>query len=223
MHGLLKLAIAFPLVATAMPALASEDTQYWQTISVGVALPDDFKLSNETVFRTSDARGFYEVENSLMVGKKLDKHVTVALGYVFNPQYDHGDFVLREHRFRQQVSIDNFAKLGEVKLSGRVRLEERWREGISGTGWRLRPYVKASTPLAGKTSLTVSHESFFNLNKVPFQSVGGYDRMRNAVMVGIPIGKKFTFDIGYLNQHGFKRGGPDTSDHVFNAALNASF
>jgi len=137
------------LCGISSPALASEDTQYWQTATLNVALPDGFKLQNETVFRTSEAKGFYEVENNFMAGKKVSKVVTLWLGYTFDPQYSHGTFTRREHRFRQQVNFDNFAKLGKVKLSGRVRLEERWREGQSGTGFRLRPQVKASTPLIG--------------------------------------------------------------------------
>lgn len=223
MHHHLKIALALPVFVVASPALASDDEQYWQTLNVSVALPDDFKLSNETVLRSGNARGFYEIENNFMIGKKIDKNITAWLGYTFDPQYSHGDFVIREHRLRQQVSVDNFAKLGDVKLSGRLRLEQRWREGVSGTGWRLRPYVKASMPLVGKTSLSLSHESFVNLNTTRFQSVPGYDRMRNAVMLGVPVGKALSLDIGYLNQHGFKRGGPDSDDHVFNLVLNASF
>jgi hypothetical protein len=29
-----------------------------------------------------------------------------------------------------------------------------------------------------------------------------------------------TIEVGYLNQHGFVRGGPDTSDHVLSAAIS---
>ena len=143
--------LPFALVAAtlAAPAAASEDTQYWQTLNIGIALPDNFKISNETVRRSSDAKGFYEIENNFMVGKKLNKVVTLWLGYVYNPQYNPGTFRLREHRFRQQVNFDNFAVLGKVKLSGRLRLEERWREGQAGTGWRLRPQIKATVPVAG--------------------------------------------------------------------------
>lgn len=206
----------------AMPAFA-DDTQYWQTVTVNVALPDDFRVQNETVFRTSDARGFYELENTVSVGKKLNKKVTVWVGYTFDPLYNHGTFVRREHRFRQQVNVDNFATVGKVRFSGRLRLEERWREGISGTGWRLRPQLKASVPLAGKVSLSVSNEAFLNLNNTPFQTTDGLDRMRTGVSIGVPLSKKVGVDFGYLNQHGFVSGGPDVDDHVLTLGINASF
>jgi hypothetical protein len=207
----------------AATAAASEDTQYWQTVSVSVALPDDFKIQNETVFRTGDAKGFYEVENSFAVGRKLNKSVTVWLGYVFNPQYDHGDFLRREHRFRQQVNFDGIAKIGKVKLSARMRMEQRWREGQAGTGWRLRPQVKASMPLAGKVNLSVSSEPFFNLNNTVFQTSDGLDRVRNAIAVSAPLGKKVTIEAGYLNQHAFRPNAADNTDHVFTVGLSASF
>ena len=212
-----------PALAIAAPAMAREDTQYWQTVTVNVALPSNFKIQNETVLRTSDTRGFYEVENNVMVGKKLNKVVTVWLGYTFDPQYSHGTFIRREHRLRQQVNFDGFAMIGKVKLSGRVRLEERWREGLPGTAYRLRPQVKASVPIAGKTTLTVSSEPFFNLNNTGFQTVDGLERMRNAIYISVPLGKKVSVDFGYLNQHSFVPNGPDNSDNVLTAGITANF
>ena len=210
-------------LAAGAPALASEDTQYWQTLNLSVALPNNFKISNETVRRSSDAKGFYEIENNFMAGKKINKVVTLWLGYTFDPQYLHGNFRVREHRLRQQANFDNFAVLGKVKLSGRVRMEERWREGQPGTAWRLRPQLKASTHLVGKTTISVSSEAFFDLNNTGFQRVDGLERMRNAVYITVPLNKKISFDMGYLNQHGFVRNGPDSSDHVLTTGLSASF
>ena len=223
MRKILSSLLIAPALALAAPALADEDTQYWQTMTLNVALPSNFKIQNEVVLRTSDARGFYEVENNLMVGKKLNKVVTVWLGYTFDPQFSHGTFIRREHRFRQQVNFDGFAMLGKVKLSGRVRLEERWREGLTGTAYRLRPQIKASVPIKGKTTLTVSSEPFFDLNNTGFQTVDGLERMRNAIYVTVPVGKKFSVDFGYLNQHSFVPSGPDRSDNVLTAGISASF
>lgn len=213
---------ALAMLPLASPALASTDSQHWETVTVNVALPDNFKLSSETVLRTGDAKGFYEVEENAMIGRKLDKHVTVWLGYTFNPTYLHGTFQRREHRFRQQVNFDNVLQIGQAKLSGRVRLEERWREGLQGNGWRLRPQEKIAMPLVGKTTLSFSSEQFFNLNTTSFQKVSGLDRMRNAVSIGVPLTKKISVDFGYLNQHGFVRNGPDTSDNVLTLGLTAS-
>lgn len=211
----------FALAATATPALA-DDTQAWATATVNVALSGPWRLTNETTLRTSDAKGFYEVENNILLGYKTGP-VTIAAGYTHNPGYSHGTFTAMEHRLRTQVTVDNFAQLGAVKFSGRMRLEARWRENQPGTGWRLRPYVKASLPIHGKTALNLSSEEFIDLGRTGFQKVDGLERMRTQLSISTPLSKRISVEAGYLNQHSFVRGGPDTDDHVGVIALTANF
>jgi hypothetical protein len=127
-----------------------------------------------------------------------------------------------EHRAREQVTFDGLAQIGGGKLNGRIRMEQRWRENADGTGWRLRPYLKYSVPIAGKTALNVSAEPFFNLNTTPFQGRTGLDRMRNLITVSTPLSKTLTGELGYMNQHGFVKNGPDTSDNIAYFGVNLS-
>lgn len=220
------LLMASTLSGLIVPQMAhADDTQNWQAVTVQVALGGPWRVSNETVARSSDAKGFYELENNLMLGYKLNKHVTLWAGYTHDPNYSHGNFTVMEHRGRQQINFDNILKLGRANLSARLRLEERWREGVAGTGWRLRPYAKLTLPIAnhGKTTLVLSHESFLNLNKTVFQKVGGEDRMRNFIGINTPLVKRVNLEVGYLEQHGFVPNAPDTNDHVASVAITASF
>ena len=197
------------------PALAASDEQVWANGSATVKLSDRWRLQEELTGRFSDKKdGLYEVESNTLLGYRLNKVVTLWAGYTHNPQYSGGDFTVMEHRAREQVTFDGFAKLGKGKLNGRVRLEQRWRDGIDGTGWRLRPYLKYSVPIAGKTALNVSTEPFFNLNTTTFQRQSGLDRVRNLATISTPLTGKLTGEAGYMNQHGFVRGGPDTSDNI---------
>lgn len=218
----LKITAAGLALAAATPALA-DDTQAWGTVTLNAGFGGAVRASSETTLRTSDAKGFYELEQSLMLGYKANKQVTLWLGYVLNPQHNHGSLTDTEHRFRQQVSFDNVAALGPVKVSGRLRMEERWRDSRPGTGWRLRPQVKLSLPLHGKTNLNVTHESFINLNTTAFQRVAGYERWRAGVAISTPLAKNISMEAGYINQHTFVRGGADTDDHVATLGLTASF
>jgi hypothetical protein len=120
------------------------------------------------------------------------------------------------------VTFDGFARLGKGKFNGRLRLEQRWRHGLDGTGWRVRPYLKYALPIAGKTALNLSTEPFFNLSTTTFQRQSGLDRVRNLVTISTPLTKTLTGEAGYMNQHGFVRGGPDTSDNIayFGLALS---
>ena len=206
-------ATAICLAAT--PAAAKPDEQLWTNFNVTAKLSDRWRLSEEVTLRFSDNRnGLYELESNSLLGYRLNKVVTVWAGYTHNPQYSAGEFTVMEHRAREQVTFDGFARLGKGKLSGRLRLEQRWREAMEGTGWRARPYLKYSLPIAGKTAINLSTEPFFNLNTTPFQKQSGLDRVRNLVSVSTQLTRTLSGEAGYMNQHGFVRGGPDTSDNI---------
>ncbi|MEA3037918.1 MAG: hypothetical protein QOE79_431 [Sphingomonadales bacterium] len=219
----LRLPLAF-LAAAALPsaAAARDDSQLWIGGSAVADLGKGFRLSEEVITRFSDHRGgLYEIESNTLLGFRLAPRTTFWAGYTHNPTYSHGRFAAMEHRAREQLTVDGLPA-GPGTVSLRLRMEERWRDGFAGTGWRLRPFVKYSLPLhrGGHTAIVFSHESFLNLNRTAFQARTGEERMRNAVAITTPLAKGVNAEIGYLNQHGFVRGGPDTSDHVATLTLS---
>lgn len=216
----------FAALLPASAASASDDGQIWLASSAVVRLGEKWRLSADSVARFSDDRdGLYEVEMNLLLGYRIAEKVTLWAGYTHNPTYNAGDFAVMEHRGRQQVTFDNVAKIGRGRLSARLRTEERWRDGVDGTAFRVRPYVNYSLPLGrnSRSALVLSHESFFDLNKSNFQRVRGEERMRNLVAVTTPLTKKIAVEIGYLHQHGFRPGADDSNDHVASLSLAASF
>jgi hypothetical protein len=221
---ILWLVAAVTITVIPQAAWARNDGQIWLTGAATIKLDDNWRLSEDVVARFSDSRnGLYEIEAGTLLNFKAAKDVTLAAGYVHNPQYSDGDFTVLERRAREQVTFDNLARIGGGKISTRFRMEQRWRENADGTGWRMRPYLKYSHPLRGKTSLTLSSEVFVNLNTTAFQRQDGLDRVRNLVAINTPLLKNVTLEAGYLNQHGFVRDSEDTSDHVASLSLSASF
>jgi len=224
LHRLHLLPLA--LLAPASPALAETDFQQWLSVSAKAEATDSLAVHGEVVARFGDDRGgLYEMEGTLLLGYKLSDQVTAWAGYVHNPTYRDGDFVAMEHRAREQVTVDNFAKLGGASLSGRLRFEQRWRDGVDGTGWRMRPYLKAAVPLGDKGApvLNFTAEPFINLNTTAFQSNTGLDRLRSAVALSVPVAEAVKLETGYLNQHRFVRGGEDRGEHALTATLSLSF
>jgi hypothetical protein len=220
-------AAAFAILALAFhaPAAAADDTQLWTGANATVKLSDRWRLSEEITVRVSDRRnGLYEIESNTLIGYRLSKGVTIWGGYTHDPQYLGGDFTIMEHRAREQVTIDDFAQFGGGRLSGRVRLEERWREGLDGTGWRIRPYLKYRLPLhkGARTAFVLSAEPFFNLNTTVFQRGSGLDRSRTFVGLSVPLARNLAADVGYLNQHTFVRHGRDADDHAASISFNVS-
>jgi hypothetical protein len=209
-------------MALAAPAPAADDSQLWAGGSVTAKLSDHWRASEEITARFSNRRnGLYEVESNTLVGYRISKVVTLWAGYTHDPQYSGGDFAVMEQRAREQVTLDNFATVGTGKLSARLRFEQRWREGIDGTGWRVRPFVKYALPVhkGGRTAFVVSAEPFIDLNSTAFQRTRGLDRIRTFVGISTPFAKRLTADIGYLDQHAFVRRGRDTDDHVASISL----
>ena len=64
----------------------------------------------------------------------LDKHWSVAVGYTADMQYDHSRYLTMENRFRHHIAYDRLLMIGKAKVSGRLRLEQRWRGGFARTG-----------------------------------------------------------------------------------------
>ena len=205
-------------VALLMPSAAlAGDSQLWTGGSVTIKLSDKWSVSQDVTARFSDDRdGLYEIEANTLVGYQLTKAVSVWIGYDHDPQYSGGHSTVMEHRFVQHIVSSDLGKIAGGQLSGRVRFEQRWREGLHGTGWRVRPYIRYSLPLGHKssTSFVWSEEPYFDLNTTSFQPVRGFERVRSFVGISTPIAKNLAADIGYLNQHGFVRKGKDTNDNV---------
>jgi len=220
-----RLGVMALLLTVAMPTAASArvDSQLWTGGAVNLKLGGKWRLNQEVILRFSDNRnGLYELESNSMLGYALTSTVTLAAGYTHNPQYNGGHPTITEHRIREQVTVDKLLKLGKGSVTGRMRLEERWRDGLNGTAWRLRPFLRYSGPLVGKTKLVVSNETFVDVNTTSFQRQGGVERMRNFIGVNVPLAKKLALEAGYMNQYFFIRTGDDESDHIASLTLTAN-
>ncbi|WP_298396849.1 DUF2490 domain-containing protein [Sphingobium sp.] len=208
------------------PAFASQDSQLWTIAGSTIRLTDKIRVSQETIARFSDDRGgLYDLETNLMAGYQLREGLTIWVGYTHDPNYAAGRFATMESRIRQQVTWDNVVKLGPGRVSVRLLTEERWRRGADGTGIRLRPFVRYAMPLGTKTGMTlaVSHESFLNLSRTGYQSTRGEERMRNAILLALPVSHRLNFEAGYIRQDGFVHHAANATDHIASVALRAAF
>ena len=205
-----------PLVCLAAPAQAQqEDAQLWTQINTNVPLTDDMRVTLEQIARFSDRQeGLYQTEFGALLAVKLTNKVEFGVGYRKVGAHNANNSA-NEDRFRQQV-VGTFGS-----FTTRFRVDERFNPRGDEIGFRIRPLVRYNHKLgAGKTALFVSHESFFLPNSTRWGQRSGYERMRNIVGVMVPIGKRMTADIGYLNQFRPGRSGArDQMDHALNLQL----
>lgn len=188
----------FCLFASAGAARA-DDGQMWIGATASGAVSGPVRVSIETIarFGEGDGGGLYESENIAMLGYRTGD-VTLAAGYVHDIVYRGGDAAI-EQRARQELSLERLAAIGPIRIGGRLRVEERWREGLAGTGVRVRPFLRATLPVADGFQVVASYEGFINLGTGAGQRTG-YDRTRAFLGLSMPLGRKIAADLGYLRQ-----------------------
>jgi Protein of unknown function (DUF2490) len=221
--------VTIALLAATLPSAAfanvDADAQLWGTLNATGSISGPLMFNGEVLARASnDQSRIYEAEMTAQLGYKVSKAVTLWVGYTRVPGYRSGLPATIENRIRQQISW-NVGKFAGGSLASRTLLEERAREGRTGTGVRLREQLKWTKPFHkdGKTGLVLSHESFVSLNTTAWGQASGYNRMRNFVGIGTPVLKKVRGEFGYLNQYDFRRGSYDRMAHAATFTLSYSF
>jgi hypothetical protein len=213
--------VALPLLlAAATPAQAQQqDEQLWLQVNASVALSEQNRITLEGIGRFSDrAGGFSHAETGILFTHKTSGGVELSVGYRHAEDWDADGRLPNEERLRQMILVP----LGSG-FNGRLRFEQRFNSSGSEIGLRLRPRLGFETPLGEDLKVFATQEHFLNLNSTAWGARGGYERMRNAVGLAIPLAENLRGEVGYLNQYRFGRdGGRDRMDHALTFTLNLS-
>ena len=216
MIPMLAALVALPTVAHAKPI---EDTQGWATISATGPIAGDFVFQVEGQSRIIDNVGRYgQTQLRGAAGVKVDPNLTLFVGYVHQDTKRAGARDGIEDRLYQQASL----KLGNAlggSLATRIRLEQRFIRGASGTSLRYRQQVRYQKPFhKDGPALIVASEIFFTLNSITGGPRGGFDQLRGLVGVFVPVSKAVSIEAGY--QAVYVNGTPrDRLNHTFPIVL----
>ncbi len=216
--------VALPLLLATPAAAQQTDEQLWLQVNASLAIGAREKVTLESIARFSDrADGFSHAEIAGLFTHTTRGGVELSFGYGHVEDWNRANRLPSEERLRQMVLVP----LGSG-FSGRLRLDERINSGGSEIGVRLRPRLGFDTPInAHGLRLFATSEHFLNVNGTAWGQRGGYERMRNALGLSIPLGGRLRGAVGYLNQYRFGRdagrdAGRDQMDHVatFTLSLN---
>lgn len=196
--------------------IASAENQIWTQTDLSAKPAEDSKLEFGV---TAEVR--YEPDGQLDtvelrpgIEYELRDGLSISGGYLYALNRRDGPD-RHEHRLWQMVSYD-LVKVGDGKFSGRSRFEERWREGTSGTSYRLRQQFGFSHPI-GDTgfSLSLSDEVTLGLNDTGWSPDGLQENRAKATVKWKAAGAGW--ELGYLNQFRNGTGGADddTNHHIF--------
>lgn len=217
------LPVAIAAALTASPSLASEDDfNVWLGQFATINATDKVYVRLEAQERfTNDADRLGQLLLRSLVGYRLNKDVSVGVGYAYIRTDPVGPALLNEHRYYQELNVRLLSTEGGVTLDSRTRLEQRTFEEREDTSWRLRQFVQLRVPISESNRLVAYTEPFIDLNETGVQR-GGISIWRNFVGVSVPLAKGIEVVPGYLNQHVF-RDGRDRSDHTANVNLFMTF
>ena len=206
----------------ALPTLAqTSDQQVWTSVSMTGPVAENSRLliwfDGHARF-SQDAEGLGVTILRPGLGWKVNDKVSLWGGYA-RVTSDSGSGDLEEDRFWQQ-STYSVSKLFSGQVSGRTRLEQRWRDTGDDTGWRLRQSFRWARPLGSDNlSLVLSNEIFWSLNDADWGQGEGYDQNRAFAGFAVKVSDRSQFEFGYLNNH-IRRPGPDASNN--NLAISYS-
>ena len=199
-----------------------EDFNVWiaQTASIDAGKDVVVWLEAQERF-TDDAQRLGQLLLRPAIGYRLDESTTVFVGYAYVVTHPEGSARSDEHRIFQQLSFRILGNGRSLTLSARTRMEQRWLEGGSDTGWRLRQQVRLAAPIAEDVDGVTWTEPFIGLNETPFQP-DGVGVWRNFIGFAVPLGTTISLEPGYLNQL-VVRDGENRMDHVASISLNTRF
>lgn len=210
------------LLATAPARAAEDDINIWLGQFATINASDKVYVRLEAQERfTNDAGRLGQLLLRSMVGYRIDKNITIGVGYAYVRTDPVGPAILNEHRYYQELNVRLLSTEGGVTLDSRTRLEQRTFEEREDTSWRLRQSVQLRVPISEKNKLVAYTEPFIDLNETGVQR-GGVSIWRNFVGLSLPLAKNIEVVPGYLNQHVF-RDGRDRSDHTANVNLFMTF
>lgn len=209
---------------SAMPAIAADqDFQSWTAANVSLDVSNKIVVTLEGQARfTDDASRLGQTLLRPSLGYRLGKNTTASLGYAYVDTNPAGPARTQEHRLWQQMAFRIAGDGKGLTVIGRTRFEQRWLEGRSDMGWRLRQQVRATMPISGKVRAVVWSEPFLNLDDTSWGQRSGLDRWRNSVGLAVPVSKAVTVEPGYLNQWVVARG-RDRVHHIGNVSVTARF
>ena len=171
-----------------------------------------------------DADGYGQSIVRPGLGYALSDSVTAWAGYgwIRTSPATRSDF--DEHRVWQQLT--GSTPLGRGTLGGRSRLEQRFLDTGSDTGWRFRQFVSYRQPLCRSSRFTfvVWDECFLHLNDTDWGANTGFNQ--NRIFLGFgrkcDVPGRARIEIGYLHQYVRLPGRDDLSNHLLSINIFAS-
>ena len=214
-------AIQALLITALLPASFAHaaDNQLWSAVAMTAqaSKDSDWRLWFDGHARFADDAGRLGV--SIIrpgIGYRVSDKLTMWLGYArvtIHPGED-----IDEDRIWQQATYP----LGTVAgggLSGRSRLEQRFRDADNDTGLRFRQMLRWAHPIGESDfGVVLWDEIFVGLNDAEWGQRDGFGQNRAFAGVSYKPSPRIRTEFGYMHNR-IRRPGPDQTNHILSLTL----
>ena len=203
------------LVATGSQA-TDNDFQLWPVGRVHHAVNEDWSISfmargrfDEDASRSKDYMLRPYVSWTIVDDVPFIDSLTVMGGYDYLHAFDGRD----EHRAWQ--SAHHAVEYENLRLVHRVRMDERFLEGVNPTIFRFRYRLSTSHPFGDSAWYGLaSEEIFVNINDDDEGPLEGFEQNRVRLGVGRRVFGRLRVEGGYEFQYARRRANPNEFRHV---------
>ncbi|AMK77041.1 MULTISPECIES: DUF2490 domain-containing protein [Methylomonas] len=162
-----------------------------------------WQILEQTRQRDDSSNGFRFSENLLFgqLGYSINQNASVWVGYVHDWIHPLDKLAYQENRPYEDFLWNS--SLGDLKFTGRLRLEQRIRQDTGDVGVRARELVQVNYPLRfihKDLSAYVGDEVMEYVNDNTFGRTG-FTENRALAGVGFQFTKQLGADLGYLGQY----------------------
>ncbi|MEO1043054.1 MAG: DUF2490 domain-containing protein [Pseudomonadota bacterium] len=178
------------------------DVQSWNAIAIAGPIQDDSRLlvwfDGHARFRDDASELRVTIVRPALGWRAHDK-IDLWAGYARVVSRQDAIPDVTEDRAWQQATFAIPSVLGG-SMSGRSRLEQRFRETGDDTGWRFRQFIRWGKRIDSTDfSLVVWDELFVNLNEADWGQREGFNQNRLFVGGAWHLGDRARLEGGYLN------------------------
>lgn len=207
----------FLALTTLLSPSARAENQIWTNYELKqeapAGWPVDLTLNGEIRFEADGQITQYVLRPGISYA--VTERLKLSGGYRYGQSLRQGQDQV-EHRLWQQAAY-RITRLASAGISGRTRLEQRFRQDESGTGWRVRQQVSLEQPLPGTdVRLALSSELFLGLTETGWGNTDGLQEIRSRAWVKWTM-SGLGWEAGYLNQIriGTANAADETGHHIF--------
>ncbi len=199
------------VVLSTRAAAVESDIQLWSAITLNHPINEQWGVHLKTRLRMDhDVTQSKDFLWRPFVSWSPLKSLTLGLGYDYLDSFRSAS----QHRIWQ--AVEHRLRWRDLTVRNRIRLGERFVDGVDGAVVRFRYRLRATHPLGGTPwYAAVSNELMVNLNNQGSGPTPGFEQNRLRLALGRRFLERLNVESGYQWQYVESRDGPATNQHVF--------